>query len=88
MDRCGVVVTWTRPTTRSASTWPPRTAACTAARNAGHRLRTGLITSAAEADVLERDIMRHSRHKSVAVMRKYIRGATLFQSNAAAAVGL
>lgn len=55
---------------------------------AGHSLRAGLITSAAEAGVLERDIMRHSRHKSVPVMRRYIRGATLFQSNAAASVGL
>lgn len=59
-----------------------------AGRYAGHSLRAGLITSAAEAGVLERDIMRHSRHKSVPVMRRYIRGATLFQSNAAAAVGL
>lgn len=58
------------------------------ARFAGHSLRAGLITSAAEAGVAERDIMRHSRHKSVPVMRRYIRGATLFQSNAAAAVGL
>lgn len=55
---------------------------------AGHSLRAGLITSAAEAGVAERDIMRHSRHKSLPVMRRYIRGATLFQSNAAAAVGL
>lgn len=55
---------------------------------AGHSLRAGLITSAAEAGVAERDIMRHSRHKSVPVMRRYIRGATLFQANAAAAVGL
>lgn len=55
---------------------------------AGHSLRAGLITSAAEAGVLERDIMRHSRHKSIPVMRKYIRGATLFKDNAAAAVGL
>ncbi len=35
------------------------------ARFAGHSLRAGLITSAAEAGVAERDIMRHSRHKSV-----------------------
>ncbi len=55
---------------------------------AGHSLRSGLITSAAEAGVLERDIMRHSRHKSIPVMRRYIRDATLFQDNAAAKVGL
>lgn len=55
---------------------------------AGHSLRAGLITSAAEAGVQERHIMAQSRHKSVPVMRRYIRGATLFQDNAAAAVGL
>ena len=59
-----------------------------AARFAGHSLRAGLITSAAEAGVQERHIMAQSRHKSVPVMRRYIRGATLFQDNAAAAVGL
>jgi integrase len=58
------------------------------AQFAGHSLRAGLITSAAEADVHERDIMRQSRHKSIPVMRRYIRGATLFRDNAAAAVGL
>jgi integrase len=58
------------------------------AQFAGHSLRAGLITSAAEADVHERDIMRQSRHKSIPVMRRYIRGATLFRDNAAGAVGL
>lgn len=58
------------------------------ANYSGHSLRAGLITSAAEAGVPERDIMAHSRHQSVAVMRRYIRGATLFKDNAAAAVGL
>lgn len=55
---------------------------------AGHSLRAGLITSAAEAGVAERDIMRQSRHRSVPVMRRYIRGATVWHANAAAAVGL
>lgn len=58
------------------------------AQYAGHSLRAGLITAAAEAGVAERDIMRQSRHKSVPVMRRYIRGATVWQANAAAAVGL
>jgi hypothetical protein len=58
------------------------------AQYAAHSLRAGLITSAAEADVHERDLMRHSRHKSIPVMRRYIRGATLFRDNAAGAVGL
>lgn len=55
---------------------------------AGHSLRAGLITAAAEAGVAERDIMRQSRHKSIPVMRRYIREATVWQANAAAAVGL
>jgi integrase len=55
---------------------------------AGHSLRSGLITSAAEAGVHERAIMRHSRHKSIPVMRRYIHEATLFTENAAAMVGL
>lgn len=58
------------------------------ARFAGHSLRAGLITSAAEAGVHERDIMRQSRHRSLPVMRRYIRGAGLFDDNAATAVGL
>lgn len=55
---------------------------------AGHSLRAGLITSAAAADVPERDIMRQSRHQSIPVMRRYIRDADIFKNNAAAKVGL
>lgn len=54
----------------------------------GHSLRAGFITAAAEAGVQERHIMAHSRHQSIPVMRRYIRGAGLFRDNAAAAVGL
>ena len=53
-----------------------------------HSLRAGLITSAVAADVHERDVMRHSRHRSVHVFRSYIRGLEAFDRNAAAAVGL
>jgi integrase len=42
----------------------------------GHSLRSGWITTAAKNDRHERDIMRHSRHKSIPVMRGYIREAT------------
>jgi integrase len=55
---------------------------------AGHSLRSGFITSAADNDVPERDIMNQSRHKSVPVMRNYIHRANLFKNNAAAKVGL
>lgn len=55
---------------------------------AGHSLRAGLATSAAMAGAEERDIMRQTRHRSVAVARRYIRDGSLFRNNAAATVGL
>jgi integrase len=45
------------------------------ARITPHSLRAGCITTLAQASVHERDIMRHSRHDSQAVMRTYIRAA-------------
>jgi integrase len=54
----------------------------------GHSTRRGFITTAARAKVLERDIMRHSRHKSVAIMRGYIEEADVWADNAAVAIGL
>jgi integrase len=58
------------------------------ARYAGHSLRAGLATSAAASAVSERVIMRQTRHKSVDMVRRYIRTASCFRENAAAAVGL
>jgi hypothetical protein len=55
---------------------------------AGHSLRAGLATSAALAGAEERDIMRQTRHKSVAVARRYIRDGSVFRANVAAVVGL
>ena len=40
------------------------------------------------AGVSERAIMNQTGHKSVAIARRYIREGSLFQENAAAAVGL
>jgi integrase len=54
----------------------------------GHSLRSGLVTAAAEAGVSETTIMDTTGHKSSAMVRKYVRRANLFKSNAAAAVGL
>ena len=54
----------------------------------GHSLRAGLATSAAAAGVPERVIANTTGHKSMAVLRRYIRGGELFKENAAAAVGL
>ncbi|MFC7738582.1 tyrosine-type recombinase/integrase [Roseomonas sp. GCM10028921] len=55
---------------------------------AGHSLRSGFITSAARAGVAERAIQNQSRHKSLPVLRGYIRRGSLFVDNAAARVGL
>jgi site-specific recombinase XerD len=55
---------------------------------AGHSLRSGLATAAAMADVSERSIMAQTGHKSLPVVRRYIRDGSLFRRNAAAAVGL
>jgi integrase len=55
---------------------------------AGHSLRAGLATAAAQAGVGERDIMRQTGHRSVEMVRRYIRDGSLFRDNAAAAVGL
>jgi site-specific recombinase XerD len=54
----------------------------------GHSPRAGLITSAAMANVSEREIAKQSGHKSLPVLRTYIREGSLFTENAAARVGL
>ncbi len=58
------------------------------ARYAGHSLRAGLATAAAQAGVSERAIMAQTGHRSVTMVRRYIRDGSLFRENAAAAVGL
>ena len=55
---------------------------------AGHSLRSGLATAAAQAGVSERAIMEQTGHKSLPVVRRYIRRGSLFSDNAAARVGL
>ena len=55
---------------------------------AGHSLRSGLATAAAQAGVSERAIMEQTGHKSLPVVRRYIRRGSLFTENAAAKVGL
>ncbi|MDE3097189.1 MAG: site-specific integrase [Chloroflexota bacterium] len=58
------------------------------ARFSGHSLRAGLATAAAEAGASERSIMAQTRHRSVAMVRRYIREGSLFRENAAGTVGL
>lgn len=54
----------------------------------GHSLRAGLATAAAKAGKPERVIAKQTRHKSIAVLRGYIRDAELFSENAASGIGL
>jgi integrase len=65
-----------------------RAAGRPAGRYAGHSLRAGFITQAAMAGVGERAIQDQSGHRSLAVLRRYIRDGTLFRDNAASKVGL
>jgi len=58
------------------------------AQLAGHSLRAGLATAAAAAGVSERVIMAQTGHRSLPVLRRYIREGSLFLENAAARVGL
>ncbi len=57
-------------------------------RYAGHSLRAGLATAAAAAGKSERAIMAQTGHKSLPMVRKYIREGDLFRENAAANLGL
>jgi integrase len=54
----------------------------------GHSLRAGLATSAAMAGASERSIMNQTGHRSVNMVRRYIRDGSLFRENAVAVVGL
>ena len=56
-----------------------------AAAMSGHSLRSGFCTSSAEAGASIFSIMNVSRHKSVDVLRGYVRSADLFKDAAGAA---
>jgi integrase len=55
---------------------------------AGHSLRAGLATAAALGGASERAIMNQTGHRSVTMVRRYIRDGSLFQENAVAKTGL
>ncbi len=55
-----------------------------AATFGGHSLRAGLATAAAKAGKSERAIMAQTGHRSVTMVRRYIREASVFNDNAAA----
>jgi integrase len=58
------------------------------AKYAGHSLRAGHATSAAIAGASERSIMNQTGHRSVQMVRRYIREGSLFRENSAAKLGL
>jgi integrase len=58
------------------------------AKFAGHSLRAGHATSAAIAGASERSIMNQTGHRSVQMVRRYIRDGSLFRENSAGKLGL
>lgn len=58
------------------------------AKYAGHSLRAGHATSAAACGASERSIMNQTGHRSVQMVRRYIREASLFRENSAGRLGL
>jgi site-specific recombinase XerD len=59
-----------------------------AAKYAGHSLRAGHATSAAVSGASERSIMNQTGHRSVQMVRRYIRDGSLFRENSAGKLGL
>lgn len=59
-----------------------------ASKYAGHSLRAGHATSAAIAGASERSIMNQTGHRSVQMVRRYIRDGSLFRENSAGKLGL
>jgi len=58
------------------------------AKFAGHSLRAGHATSAAASGASERSIMNQTGHRSVQMVRRYIREGSLFRENSAGKLGL
>jgi integrase len=58
------------------------------AKYAGHSLRAGHATSAAASGASERSIMNQTGHRSVQMVRRYIREGSLFRENSAGELGL
>ena len=53
-----------------------------------HGLRAGFVTTAYRNGVPDEEIMGHSRHRSLTVMRSYVRRSKLSQASPAGKVGL
>jgi site-specific recombinase XerD len=59
-----------------------------ATKYAGHSLRAGHATAAAMAGASERSIMKQTGHRSVQMVRRYIRDGSLFRENSGGKLGL
>jgi integrase len=59
-----------------------------AKKYSGHSLRSGHATSASIGGASEREIMNQTGHKSVEMVRRYIRDTNLFRGNSGGKVGL
>jgi integrase len=57
-------------------------------RLSGHSLRSGFATSAAANGATESSIMRQTGHRSTAMLRRYVRHASVFSDNAVSRIGL
>lgn len=55
---------------------------------AGHSLRSGLATQAAMNGATELAIMKQTGHRSLAMLRRYIRDGEMWRKNAASSLGL
>ena len=53
-----------------------------------HGLRAGFVISAFRANIPDEEIMGHSRHRSLATMRNYVRRSKLSHTSPAGKVGL
>lgn len=81
----------TRLTAHAVARVVKRTAAAAGldpARLSGHSLRSGFATSCAAVGVPEREIMRQTGHKSLTILRRYIRDGELFRDNPVSRLGL
>jgi len=57
-------------------------------RFSAHSLRAGFVTTAAANGASERAIAAQTGHRSMEVLRRYVRHATVFTDNAATSLGL
>ncbi len=58
------------------------------ARFSGHSLRSGFATSAAASGATEASIAAQTGHRSMEVLRRYVRHGTVFTGSAAGQLGL